>query len=324
MIAAWSLLAFRAGKGPDALIVGTDPVLSVLCGIPWRWRFPKLMIAHWCYDLYPEAAVADGMASAESVPIRVLRRLAGYAYRQCTLVVDIGSCMRSRLNDYAHNRRQETLPPWALEEPPAPVALDLKERGAVFGETALALFYSGSFGKAHSCADILSLMHLLRGGGAKLAFTARGNRFEEVRHRAAELGDTVVFVDHVPQERLLTRLGSADIHVVSLEEKWVGTVVPSKFFGALAVGRPVLFAGPDDSAIARWIREYEVGWVLNKDNLPEVARAMKELAADRSPLEPLFRRCHEAYQQHFSRKRNIQKWHELLLEHCRGTDSRAL
>ena len=31
---------------------------------------------------------------------------------------------------------------------------------------------------------------------------------------------------------------------MSLGDKWEGLAVPSKFFGSLAVGRPVIYAGP--------------------------------------------------------------------------------
>ena len=71
------------------------------------------------------------------------------------------------------------------------------------------------------------------------------------------------------QSDLEVRLSAADIHVVTLRDEWTGTVVPSKFFGALAVGRPVLFAGSPKSAVARWIVKHRVGWVLTESSMPE-------------------------------------------------------
>jgi len=47
-----------------------------------------------------------------------------------------------------------------------------------------------------------------------------------------------------------------------LSPSYTGAVVPSKFFGALAAGRPVLFEGSVDCSIARWIKEHRIGWVL--------------------------------------------------------------
>jgi hypothetical protein len=47
-----------------------------------------------------------------------------------------------------------------------------------------------------------------------------------------------------------------------LRKEWTGTVVPSKFFGALAIGQPVLFVGSRESSVARIIEEHGVGWLI--------------------------------------------------------------
>ena len=80
------------------------------------------------------------------------------------------------------------------------------------------------------------------------------------------------FAGFAPESELEKRLAAADIHLVSLRPEWTGVVVPSKFFGSLAAGRPVVFAGGPDSAIARWIHEFGVGWVLTTDNVAACRR----------------------------------------------------
>lgn len=88
--------------------------------------------------------------------------------------------------------------------------------------------------------------------------------------------------------------------------------MPSKFFGSLAAGRPVLFAGPRSSSIARWIGEHDVGWVLDDDNPGHVAAALQRLARDREALAALQQRCHTVYQQRFSRERTLDRWDQEL------------
>ena len=102
------------------------------------------------------------------------------------------------------------------------------------------------------------------------------------------------------------------MHVVSLRPSWTGTVVPSKFFGALAVGRPVLFEGAEDCSIAKWIREFGVGWVLNRDNIDQVAADLLESFSSPERVSDLRRRCHALYQERFSRAQGIEKWREAL------------
>src|SRR5262249_44053594 len=117
MLAAWCLRAWcRRGPAPDVLVVGTDPILSVLVALFVRKVRPRVRIAHWCFDLYPEGPVADGMLQAAGRLVRSLRRFLRPAYAACDLVADLGSCMRHRLEAYGHTSRKATLVPWALAE----------------------------------------------------------------------------------------------------------------------------------------------------------------------------------------------------------------
>jgi hypothetical protein len=50
-----------------------------------------------------------------------------------------------------------------------------------------------------------------------------------------------------PRERVGETLSAADVHVVTMGNDLVGIVHPCKIYGALAVGRPILFVGPEMS-----------------------------------------------------------------------------
>src|SRR5262249_37416250 len=76
----------------------------------------------------------------------------------------------------------------------------------------------------------------------------------------------------------------------------------------LAAGRPVIFAGSPDSAIAGWIREYGVGWVLTPDSLDAVAAELRMLSEEPGGLTDLQRRCHAVYQEHFSWRHVTEQW----------------
>jgi len=312
MILAWSSLAFRRKASPDLLVVGTDPVLSILVARPWKLVRPATRIVHWCFDLYPDAAVAEGLIRPNHPLVRVLRAALASAYRACDLIVDIGCCMRERLLAYRSPGRHVTLTPWALAEPTEPLPRYSEERNRLFGDARLALLYSGSFGRAHCHEEILALARQMRPANARFVFSVRGNRVEALRSSVTEQDDNISFVPFASQDNIEARLGAADVHMVSLRQEWTGTVVPSKFFGSLAVGRPVLFAGSADSAIARWIREHNVGWILTTENTGTVAEELKSLSESPEQLISLFSRCHQVYQRHFSKQQMLDRWHTEL------------
>jgi colanic acid biosynthesis glycosyl transferase WcaI len=306
MLAAWSLAAFR--YKPDILIVGTDPVLGLLAAIPWKLVRPRTRIVHWCFDLYPDAAIADGMFPPGSLPARAARWLMRHAYARCDLIVDIGQCMRARIRQYAPGARFVTLTPWALTEPAQPPTPDPAERREMFGAARLGLLYSGNLGRAHGYERTLSLARRLRDAGAAFAFSVRGNAEAALREAVKGSGGNVQLYGFVAQDRLEARLSAADIHVVTLRDEWTGTVVPSKFFGALAVGRPVLFEGSPDSAVAQWIKQFQVGWLLTAESEEAVAAELSELSRTLAGLQNLFQRCHQTYADHFSKQSVLDAW----------------
>ena len=308
MIGRWSLAACNPRRRPDLLIIGTDPVLSVLAAPCWRILRPRTKLALWCFDLYPEAAFAEGVLRPHGLWARVLRAFLGRAYKACHLIADIGPCMRTLLDSYPAPARRVTLVPWALHEPTAFPMPDQAVRSVVFGDARLALFYSGNFGRAHSLSDLLELARLTRGMGLHLAFSIRGNRAQWVRSSVTPADTNVSFVDFASAGELPSRLAAADIHIVTLREEFTGTVVPSKFFEALAAGRPVLFCGSPRSAIALWIEQYKLGWVLAPGRAAEVAAEFTRLLADPGELERLQQHCYRVYREQFAKTMTLDSW----------------
>jgi len=314
MNAAWMLVAWAKAavalprRRHEVMVVGTDPVLGVLAAIPWRTLRRRTGIVHWCHDLYPEAPIADGMVTATSRPVRMLKRLLAAAYRRCDVLADLGPCMRDLLAEYGSSAKPATLTPWALVEPPRPVEPDPSTRRELFGDAKLGLLYSGNFGRAHSYKEFLSLARAVRGESIRFCFAGRGSRIDELKAAVTADDANISFAGFAPEAELEKRLGAGDFHLVSLRPEWTGTVVPSKFFGALASGRGVLYAGSPQSAIARWVREYEIGWVLTPETIKEVADKLRRLAEDSAAMHAFNARCHTVYHTHFSKHQQLDQW----------------
>jgi colanic acid biosynthesis glycosyl transferase WcaI len=313
MIGAWSRLGFRGAETrPDVVVIGTDPVFSVVVALVVRLLRPRIRLAHWAFDLHPECSIAEGKIAETGWLARAVRAVLRRAYRSCDLIADLGCCMRNRLAVHGHASRKITLVPWALAEPSEAERLDETVRRELFGDVRLGLLYSGNFGRAHTCAEILELARRVRGDGIGFCFGVRGNCSEEIRKAVRPDDTNVSFAGFAPECQLAKRLGAADIHLVSLRSEWSGLVVPSKFFGALAAGRPVLFAGPNDASIARWIEEHGVGWVLDAGSMEHVATQLRELAAAPRRLLELQQRCQDVYRTRFSRRHVMDEWHREL------------
>ncbi len=131
---------------------------------------------------------------------------------------------------------------------------------------------------------------------------------DELKAAVTPSDTNVSFAGFAPEAELERRLGACDLHLVSLRAEWAGTVVPSKFFGALATGRGIIYAGSPESAIGRWVAEYGVGWVLTPNSVAAVAADLRSLTADTGRLAALRTRCHAVYHEHFSKARQLDQW----------------
>ncbi len=165
-----------------------------------------------------------------------------------------------------------------------------------------------------SYENLLELARMMRPDGVRLTFSVRGNREKELRAAVQSEDTNVRFVPFAAAENLADRLACADVHVVSLREEWTGAIVPSKSFGALAVGRPLLYCGDRRSAVAQWIEKYDIGWVLTQGNASAVATSITLLTNNPEATRQMNERCQRAYRKHFSREVTLDRWQRMLTE----------
>lgn len=113
-------------------------------------------------------------------------------------------------------------------------------------------------------------------------------------------------------EELEQRLSAADLHMISLRPGWEGTVVPSKFFGALAAGKPVLYDGVAESDIGVWVDDYDLGVLLTDSNLESAAQRLIDFAHSRDDLHNWQQRALDVYRKEFSREHVLDQWDQTL------------
>jgi glycosyltransferase involved in cell wall biosynthesis len=152
------------------------------------------------------------------------------------------------------------------------------------------------------------------GDAISFCFAGRGFRQNDLVAALRADDTNVSLAPFADESELAARLEAADLHLLSLRAEWAGIVVPSKFFGSLAVGRPVVFAGPDDSEIARWIAEHELGFVLDEARRAAVVDGLHALADDPEALARLQARALATHERLFSRAVVNDGWDVLLRE----------
>jgi colanic acid biosynthesis glycosyl transferase WcaI len=315
LLSAWFLETTKLGAF-DAIVIGSDPSFAASIAIPLRAARPRTPIIHWCLDVFPDAGEAEwtGATRLLSPPARAIMSA---AYRRCDVVVDLGPCMRERLERYGGSPRRETLTPWALVEPERPADPDPAIRRELFGDAKLGLLYAGSMSRSHDFESLLELARACRaraGDEIAMCFACTGTNLPRLE-AAVRPDDTNVRFASFAQEdgaTLERRFEAADFHLGSLRPDFTGIVVPSKFFASLAAARPFIFAGRSDAAIARWIREHDVGFELPPGQADAVAARLVALGDDAAAITAMRANALATYRSYFSKALINDRWAALL------------
>jgi glycosyltransferase involved in cell wall biosynthesis len=87
----------------------------------------------------------------------------------------------------------------------------------------------------------------------------------------------IAFLPFQPKAMLANSLTSPDVHLISHKQGLSGFQVPSKLYGILASGRPVIAAVDADSEIAAVVEEAKCGVRVDPGDAPGLARAITEM-----------------------------------------------
>lgn len=166
--------------------------------------------------------------------------------------------------------------------------------------------YLGTLGLSQGLDNVIAAAARLGDAPVTFLFVGVGAAKEGLEREARARGlDNVVFVARQPKETMPRLWSVCDAALVHLQNDPVfATVIPSKIFEAMAVGRPILYVGPrgDGSEI---VERHRAGlWVAPAD--PDaLAAAAVRLAGDPALVAELARAAAQAAPE-YSRRRQAE------------------
>jgi colanic acid biosynthesis glycosyl transferase WcaI len=282
-----SVLTALRGDRPDLVVCMTDPPVVGDIGLVVARRFgvPLLVISQ---DVFPE--IAQRLKRLEQpLVVGALRKLVGLYLRRADHVVAIGETMKHRLEEKgARPDRVSVIPNWVDTtelEPQQRRNAWSKEHGL---DDAFVVMHSGNVGHAQDLDTLVRAATFLRDlERLQIIVVGFGARHGELTRLAQrlEVTSTVRFLGYQPRGRLSLSLAAADLHYVGLARGLSGFVVPSRIYGILAVGRPVLVSADPDSETVALVREADCGIVVPPGRPELVAAVIRDAMEGRLSLE---------------------------------------
>ncbi len=254
----------------DLLVTTTNPTFLLWMNLLLKKTFGSKYVVI-SYDIYPQILSKLGILSSGSLVYKAWMKLNAKAYRDADKVISIGDDMTGIImEDYQFQGSENItlIHNWADKSKVYPVP---REENKFIGKYDLSgkriLLYSGTIGATHNIESILDaalelqdlddVVFLFIGGGVKKKAVIE---FKE-KHRLENL----VHLPFQPFEDMPHVLSSATISFVCLEDKFTGLSVPSKTYGILAAGVPVMALLDADSEIGQTLLKNDCGVIWNEN-----------------------------------------------------------
>jgi glycosyltransferase involved in cell wall biosynthesis len=310
---AWVLLKLL--ERGDTVVAKTDPpLISIVAMAATKTKGAHLL--NWLQDIFPEVASRLGNNPLPKRIDGLMRKLRDSTLRAADMNIVLGERMREFLERQGIPAGKIcVIENWADSDATVPRAVAdsaLRVRLGLSGKFVVG--YSGNLGRAHEFQTLLEAASLLSkdkdiaflmvGGGVGMTALQ-----QEVSRRGLA---NFQFLPHQSRACLSDSMAAADVHWVSLLPTLEGLIVPSKVYGILAAGRPVIFVGDPDGEVARLIGPGRAGVAVGVGDARELQRRIVELKSDDEHRESMGQNGYRLYRNQFTPQRALARWSDIL------------
>ena len=294
---------------PDVVVATSPQFFTSIAG----WAVAALRRLPFVFelrDLWPASISAVGALQARKV-LHWLERLELFLYQRATKVVALTAAFK-------HDLVSRGIPAEHVEVvlngfdfaryTPQPRDMNLTQQLGLAG--CFTIGYFGTHGMAHALDRVLNAAALLRDTPAiRFLFVGAGAvRDALIAQAAQEHLDNVIFVPAQPKTRMPAYWSVCDLALVPLKNTPLfTTVIPSKIFEAMGMGRAIVLAAPEGEA-SQIVRGTGAGVVVPPECPTAMAQVIRELYHDKALVEWSALRALRAAPQ-FSRE---QQAHDLI------------
>jgi hypothetical protein len=273
------------------------------CGVAAIRRVPAV---YWAMDLNPDQLITLGKIKPEGWTARILEAVNRFILRRSSEVIALDRFMAQRLHARGGlEDKLAILPPWPHQEHLSGAAgrssNPFRRRHGL--EEKFVIMYSGNHTPSNPLQTLLEAAERFKGDPRiRFLFVGGGLLKRDIESFIQERRlPNVLSLPYQPLEELGHSLSAADLHVVSLGPHMAGIIHPCKIYGAMAVGRPILYLGPRPSHISDLLETHRIGWQVDHGYVDAAAAAIAEAAsADPAALADMGRRAAAALEQHFN------------------------
>jgi glycosyltransferase involved in cell wall biosynthesis len=320
-------VTFFLGAVKRSMVLSRDAVVLVVTNPPILPFVPFLLSIlgkrkYVClvHDVYPDIAVQLGYLGQGGILRGMWEKMNQRMMCGAAAVIVLGRDMEKKIRAklvQSEWGKIRLIPNWSDEDAIRPVEKGenpfLREIG--LSPSTFIVQYSGNMGLSHGMETIIEAANRLQDVPVRFLFIGGGGKREKIEKMAADLSlENVQFLPYQPKENLQYSLACSDVSLVCLEEGVEGLSVPSKYYGILASGRPVIALMAEDSEVAISVREAGCGYVVPPRDPDALAGKIRYLFDHPEAVREMGKKARESLESYYSRRIVAGKYIDLLRE----------
>ena len=269
----------------DVVLAMTDPpfegivgaFVSLLKGKPYVYNIR---------DLYPDMALGGAIVEP-GLLARLWEKLHRWALHRATRVVVLGEDMRSRiLKKHVDPSRVAVVRDGAEIVNKGPSALDDDVIRSIRGNFHFVLLHAGNLGFYGAWNTLLEGARRLASDGVGLVFVGDGTQREQLEATARGISN-VRFLPFFPGSKIPSVLAAPDAHLITVKRGLEGVVVPSKMYGILAAGKPIVAVAPDECDVVSLGRSKGFSVSADPDEPTQFVECVRQIMKDGTRLSAM-------------------------------------
>jgi len=230
----------------DVILAMTDPPFEGIVGAFVATLKHKPYVYN-IRDMYPDMAVGGSIVKP-GLLARIWEKFHRWAMHRATMVVVLGDDMRNRIRSKGVDPARVVVVRDGTEisREAKPVAeLDSSVMQTIREGFQFVLLHAGNLGFYGAWETLVEGTRQLAADGVGLVFVGDGAQREKLQYACAGIPN-VRFLPFFPASKIPSVLAAADAHVITVKRGLEGVVVPSKMYGILAAGKPIVALAPPE------------------------------------------------------------------------------
>ena len=295
----------------DVVLAMTDPPFEGIVGAIVA-LFKRKPYVYNIRDMYPDMAVGGAIVEP-GLLARVWEKLHRWALRRATRVIVLGEDMRARIIDKGIAPAKIEIARDGAEIFPldvSPPLMDNEVIRTIRGSFSFVLLHAGNLGFYGAWETLIKAAADLEADGVGLVFVGEGAQHEYVEKLAKDARN-VRFLPFFPSGKIASVLAAADAHIITVKRGLEGVVVPSKMYGILAAGKPIVAIAPKETDAASLGAKFGFAVSADPDNPENVTAAIRSLVKDGAKVQSMGRAA-LAVAPDYDRVKELQKFVKII------------